>query len=345
MALDNIWQNFITATSIKSSSALINKASDTENLDKNFNPLTQDFITALKHKGLLKISGRDAKIFLQGQLTCDLNNLGNHQWIHAVYCNHQGKAKATMILWNINEEYYIQVEQSIILDTISTLQNYAKFSKVIIEDITQHSIGVGIKSASLSNLIDSSILSSLQTEPSTIFYHNETMYFFPFTNDFSSIVIYSTDLDKILNIWNLSLQKVHHSMWSIIEIDHGIAQVTQETVLAFNPYEINYHELKALSFNKSCYLGQEIISRIHFLGKVKMHLGKYIAKTNEPNHLKAGDKFFNSENQPIATIVNVAPLPFASNTALVLLTSKEHLDESMDIYTSHKEKIYLQSKT
>ena len=40
----------------------------------------------------------------------------------------------------------------------------------------------------------------------------------------------------------------------------------------FLPQSLNYHEIDALDFEKGCYLGQEIIARMHFRGKLKKRL-------------------------------------------------------------------------
>ena len=38
------------------------------------------------------------------------------------------------------------------------------------------------------------------------------------------------------------------------------------------PQEANFDELKAISYTKGCYTGQEVVARVHFRGHVNRHL-------------------------------------------------------------------------
>ena len=51
-----------------------------------------------------------------------------------------------------------------------------------------------------------------------------------------------------------------------------IAVILPETSGLFTPHELNYPLLNFISFKKGCYKGQEIIARMHYLGKLKKQL-------------------------------------------------------------------------
>jgi len=55
-------------------------------------------------------------------------------------------------------------------------------------------------------------------------------------------------------------------------IRHKIAVILPDTSGLFTPHELNYHHLTFISFNKGCYMGQEIIARMQYLGKLKKQL-------------------------------------------------------------------------
>jgi folate-binding protein YgfZ len=56
------------------------------------------------------------------------------------------------------------------------------------------------------------------------------------------------------------------------DIKAGIARLHPETVGCFLPQELNLIEQGVIDFKKGCYLGQEIVARLHYLGKLKKHL-------------------------------------------------------------------------
>lgn len=66
---------------------------------------------------------------------------------------------------------------------------------------------------------------------------------------------------------------------------------------------INLQRWGALSFSKGCYIGQEIIARTHYLGKLKRHL--YRANVICQNLPVPGDKLKNENNQNVGVIVEV----------------------------------------
>jgi hypothetical protein len=45
----------------------------------------------IKRTPILKVSGKDAQSFLQGQLSNDINKIVDEQWQLNAYCQHQGQ--------------------------------------------------------------------------------------------------------------------------------------------------------------------------------------------------------------------------------------------------------------
>ncbi|MGV6853134.1 MAG: CAF17-like 4Fe-4S cluster assembly/insertion protein YgfZ [bacterium] len=62
-------------------------------------------------------------------------------------------------------------------------------------------------------------------------------------------------------------------------IDFNIALVSQQCTEMFVPQMLNMDQLSGISFKKGCYPGQEIIARMHFLGKLKQRCFKFSSET------------------------------------------------------------------
>ena len=60
--------------------------------------------------------------------------------------------------------------------------------------------------------------------------------------------------------------------WRRLEIAAGIAWLTDETRESFIPQMLDLDRLGALSFDKGCFPGQEIIARTRYLGRLKRRL-------------------------------------------------------------------------
>ena len=54
-------------------------------------------ITRLDNRSLLRVSGKDAQVFLQSQFSNDINKIQSNEIQLNAYCQHQGKIIA--ILW------------------------------------------------------------------------------------------------------------------------------------------------------------------------------------------------------------------------------------------------------
>ena len=61
----------------------------------------------LKDRALLKISGPDAEVFLQAQLTNDISLLEDSNVQLSAYCQHQGKIIALFWLMRFNESFIL----------------------------------------------------------------------------------------------------------------------------------------------------------------------------------------------------------------------------------------------
>lgn len=163
--------------------------------------------TILHQESLIKISGIEAKVFLQGQLTCDMESLSFANSRLAAHCNPQGRVISLFTLFLQQQDYYLLMPATMIPIAMSALKKYAIFYKVTMESIS----------------IESSPLAS-----NMLTAYKPTIY--------------------------------------------------PDTSGKFLPHELNLHLLDAISFDKGCYTGQEIIARMQYRGKLKKHT--YRAKIN-----------------------------------------------------------------
>ncbi len=74
----------------------------------------------IKMYGLLKITGPDAKKFLQGQLTCDIEKINKNHFSLAAHCNPKGR------------DFYLLMQQSMLDVAFNALKKYVVFYKTTI---------------------------------------------------------------------------------------------------------------------------------------------------------------------------------------------------------------------
>ena len=79
----------------------------------------------------------------------------------------------------------------------------------------------------------------------------------------------------------------------------------------------NLDLINGVSFSKGCYPGQEIVARMHYLGRLKQRM--YLAKLS--GEAQPGDKLYSplTGDQSTGMIVNAAPVPDSSHLVLAVV--------------------------
>ncbi len=84
-------------------------------------------------------------------------------------------------------------------------------------------------------------------------------------------------------------------------IENGYAFIGSEQVEQYTPHMLNLDLLDAISLDKGCYTGQEIVARTHYRGASKRRLFRFTAD----GHVSAGDKVMQGD-RAVGDVVNVA---------------------------------------
>lgn len=84
-------------------------------------------------------------------------------------------------------------------------------------------------------------------------------------------------------------------------VENGIPYIGREQTEQFTPHMLNLDLLDAISFDKGCYTGQEIVARTHYKGATKRRTLRF--QSDEP--VSAGDKV-SLDGRDIGEVLNVA---------------------------------------
>lgn len=248
----------------------------------------QNDCVLLSSLGLLKISGVGAKKLLQGQLTCNLDDVSAATPQFAAHCNPQGRIISLFWLLQYGDDYYLQMPRTLIPTAMTALKKYAVFFKVTLSDVSDAFIQYGHVGDHLPT--NAPILSiTMQGTPAR------------------QILIYETPA--------LTPTRDEES-WHYLQIINCLPMIYPETVEAFLPHELNLQNLNAISFNKGCYTGQEIIARMHYRGKLKTTL--VAAEVDTPEMPIRGADIY-SETGTIGHIVDFCKTGANTYTLLTII--------------------------
>jgi tRNA-modifying protein YgfZ len=206
----------------------------------------------LNHLGIVKISGEKAGEFLQGQFTCDIQQVTEQKGSLGALCSHQGRILAIFYILVKANEYFCVLTESLVPSFIQHLEKFAIFSKVALEDVTKRYFLYGRKDE------------ELLAEPYTISRQGEDLNL-QLPGAFPRGLILSSQASE--NFFEGSVTE-----WKLMDINMGFTFIYPKTQGLVTPHMLNLPLLGAVSLNKGCYVGQEIIARTHYLGKSKRHL-------------------------------------------------------------------------
>jgi folate-binding protein YgfZ len=85
--------------------------------------------------------------------------------------------------------------------------------------------------------------------------------------------------------------------WTLM-FEMGLPWITATTSECFIPQHLNLDQKDVIAFDKGCYPGQEIIARLHFIGKVKKRM-EVITLINDTDVKPGETKFLEELNQKV----------------------------------------------
>jgi folate-binding protein YgfZ len=225
---------------------------------------------------LVRFTGPDAARFLQGQLTQDMGDAGAGKTLLAACNTSQGRVIAVLRLRQTGADVWVLVAADVADPLVAHLKRYVLRAKVQIA-VDHGAFIIGRRSGDTGDATtrgasdDATIVfqwapgrevvvrpSSLGAEVRTVGASRSP------TGDAD---------DDGAGIWR---------SWLAADIADGLPHVTASTSGHFVAQMLNLDVLDAISFNKGCYTGQEIVARTQNLGRIKRRLLRYRVATGEP---------------------------------------------------------------
>jgi tRNA-modifying protein YgfZ len=254
---------------------------------------TTDVVIDLSPLALLAVSGEGAKKLLQGQLTCQLEDITENQSRLGAYCNPQGRMLSLFRLFFFKDTYYLQMPAEILDDTLNTLKKYAVFFKVKLEDASSTIQRISIHGPQAEKKLKLFSTTLPQNTDEALLLDDMLCVKLP------GVLAHYEFLGAADNIKNLREKISAHTetssinAWKYANIAAGIPSIYAATFTKLLPHEVNLPQINGVSFSKGCYTGQEIIARMEYRGQLKKHMYRARVKTTvlpEPGHAIYHDK-------------------------------------------------------
>ncbi len=235
----------------------------------------------LSSLGLLQISGADAADFLQGQFSNDIHAVTEQQSQLSGYCTPQGRLLANFRIFRRDQGFLLQLPLELLPAFQKRLSLFILRAQVRIEDLSDRLVRIGLAGECVAALL-ADRFSALPDQPDGVLHQQEwTLLRLPGALPRFEIIAPAEQMVPLWEQCRAQAVPAAPDYWPLLEIRAGIPTVYAATVEAFVPQMINLHLVHGVSFTKGCYVGQEVVARMKYLGKLKrrMHLARVAAGT------------------------------------------------------------------
>lgn len=302
--MNNEWENFLlNINSVIENNSVKNFGLS---IDEEQTAYSNLVLADLSHYALIEASGDDVVEFLQGQLTNDIKLVTENMGQLSAYCNPKGRILANFRIFKRQGSYFLRMRASISEATLKRLRMFIMRSKVELINRSDELSRMGI--AGLNATKELAVLFNKLPQNTDESSTENEITIIKLAGGLPRYEVHGT-VEKVKELWE-KLQKkavtIGENSWNLLTIRAAIPEIVSETVEAFVPQMVNLQAINSLSFTKGCYPGQEVVARMHYLGKLKRRL--FIGSTENDSLPVSGEPIMtsNENEQKVGQIVTAS---------------------------------------
>jgi len=273
---------------------------------------------ALLGETVVRAAGPDAPAFLQSQFSNDVGLLGpdNAQW--TAYCTPQGRTLAIPLAWKSRDALLLALPVDLAAGLVARLRRYVLRARVELSETAGQFVllGAGGRDAG------AAIRSVFGAVPAHDLHRLDARSGESVIRLRYGLFVVVAPAERAAATWDAlaaHCTPAAESGWHSHLIRARIPRLTAAVQDQFVPQMLGLEELGAISFDKGCYPGQEIVARAHYLGQVKRRL---LALHASHGPLLPGQSLLGTGGGSAGTVLDAAPSPAGGWDALAVVPSE-----------------------
>lgn len=239
--------------------------------------------------GVTTVTGKDALTFLHGQVTNRLQPIGKRAPL-AGYCSPKGRLLSTMRVWAEGDKLSLLLPKSVEPAFLKRIRMYVLRADVQFAADEDRTLLAGFGPEAEALLKDRLAAAGLEL-PAV----NEaaaapeiTVVRVPDTPALPGVADAGVRYLALVKDADGFFPAEDDAYWWATEAAAGIGSVFAETADRFVPQSINYELTDGVVFNKGCYPGQEVVSRIQHIGTPARRMALGLVETDALPEAGAG---------------------------------------------------------
>lgn len=286
-------------------------------------------LAALDHLGYLLVQGPEARKFLQGQVTCDINLVTANHSQRGGHCNTKGRMLFDFLAVSLpstesdSDSIALIMHRDLIERARQALAKFIVFSKAKLSTEQEYRL-LGLQGSHAPTLLSQSA-PELPIAAGDVVQAEDLIAMRVAGERFLCLV----KNDKAVAQWQSWAEhsSFHgYNLWQLADIRDGLGQVLSGSEELFIPQMLNMHLTGGISFKKGCYIGQEVVARMQYLGKLKRHMRRL--QLNDSTLPVPGAPVFSSATDSAQSVGNVVMAAKADSGVELLAVTTDSAFES-----------------
>ena len=211
-----------------------------------------------------RVTGADRFRFLNGQITNDLRKASETVALEACVLNAKGKLNAHIFIAALGESFLVDAESELRETLRTRLERYVIADDVQIDDVT-----------------DEFLLFHVFIEEPPMLETSRIVSVHRFATPGWDIWIESASHDPVRDELTSGFIFMDSAAAEVMRIEQGLPRWGRELTEEIIPIEANL-EQRTIDYEKGCYIGQEVISRMRMSGQTNKRLCGLISLDDEP---------------------------------------------------------------
>lgn len=260
-------------------------------------------------RGLIEVSGKEAIQFLNGLITNDVAKLADGAQMSAAFPNVQGRLLAFVKVWRTGDKFLFETEDATREKVFQNLFRFTFAGDFFVKDLSEKFEYFEVQSAKC----------EVQSADSVVFDSK-------FGKDF--FVPKESSDDFLTELKAQNAVEISDELYEVLRVENGLplygVDIDETNVVLESGLD------EAVNLNKGCYIGQEIIARIHFRGHVAKKLTGLIFEDENVN-VNTGDAIKSLEGKNAGKITSVTFSPKIGKTIALALVRYDFLAEETEL--------------
>ena len=233
----------------------------------------------LSSRGRVEVSGAEAVQFLNGMLTNDVAKLEDGAWMEAAFPNPQGRLLAVARVARLGERFHLDTEPATYQTVRAALERFTLAGDFRVRDLTLETACLSVQGARaaefVARIFGDGVADTPRHRARIVEFGGAPLIVVRATHTAEDGFDFFVPASSAQALWDAlaaaGARPAGFAALEVLRVEAGVPRFGVDADSSNVVTEV-VDEEEAVSYTKGCYVGQEIIARIHWRGHVAKRL-------------------------------------------------------------------------